>query len=82
MLYGTRKELNKNLNACLETKNATPAGLDERRRVGPGREMTGRPRLTPCLELIGRIGNGEHTEEGVIPHRAGAVRRIRPGIPA
>jgi hypothetical protein len=83
MLYGTRKELNKKLKRMFgnEERYALLVWTKEDVMALAG-NMTEAEAHT-LLELIGRTGTGEHTEEGVSFRTVQAMYAgIRPGIPA
>ena len=82
MLYGTRKELNKKLKRMFgnEERYALLVWTKEDVMALAG-NMTEAEAHT-LLELIGRTGTGEHTEEGVSFRTVQALYAgIRPGIP-
>ena len=82
MLYGTRKELNKKLKRMFgnEERYALLVWTKEDVMAQAG-NMTEAEAHT-LLELIGRTGTGEHTEEGVSFRTVQALYAgIRPGIP-
>jgi hypothetical protein len=82
MLYGTRKELNKKLKRMFgnEERYALLVWTKEDVMALAG-NMTEAEAHT-LLELIGRTGTGEHTEEGVSFRTVQAMYAgIRPGIP-
>ncbi|NMD82163.1 DUF1380 family protein [Klebsiella sp. DNRA6] len=82
MLYGTRKELNKKLKRIFGNEERYALLVWTKEDVmAQAWNMTVAEAHT-LLELIGRTGTGEHTEEGVSFRTVQALYAgIRPGIP-
>ncbi|MEI7412120.1 DUF1380 family protein [Pectobacterium aroidearum] len=82
MLYGTRKELNKKLKRMFGNEERIALLVWTKEDVMAQAENVTQTEADTLLELIGRRGTGEHTEEGVSFRTVQALYSgIRPSIP-
>lgn len=82
MLYGTRKELNKKLKRMFGNEERYALLVWTKEDVMAQAWNMTEAEAHTLLELIGRTGTGEHTEEGVSFRTVQALYAgIRPGIP-
>lgn len=65
MLYGTRKELNKKLKRMFGNEERIALLVWTKQDVMAQAENMTEAEADAVLELIGRAGTGEHTEDGV-----------------
>ncbi|HBU6431724.1 DUF1380 family protein [Klebsiella pasteurii] len=82
MLYGTRKELNKKLKRMFGNEERYALLVWTKEDVMAQAWNMTEAEAHTLLELFGRTGTGEHTEEGVSFRTVQALYAgIRPGIP-